>query len=163
MKQENRFVAQLFHYLAPFIDMERDLFICVDGGAATHHAGTENAPISDPDLPDLWFTLHGKESPIGIEAKVLDGQNISFRGSQLRAWRTDGTGRYTPTFWVATNRNLSEYFCWYHSTMVPRLDTTNSQQDNVTLSVSDYRADHYSKNLPELALFILESQSTRSK
>lgn len=86
MKQENRFVAQLFHFLAPFVDMSKDLFICVDGGAAKHHAGQDGAALLDPNVPDIWLSLVGHESPIGIEAKVIDEHNsISVRqGSSKR-------------------------------------------------------------------------------
>src|SRR5687767_179245 len=102
MKQENRFVAHLFHFLAPFVDMERDLFICVDGGAAKHHAGREGARLLDPNVPDLWFALSGKEKYIGIEAKVLEQNSISIRRGQLQAWRTGGSGVYRPSFWAVT-------------------------------------------------------------
>lgn len=94
MKQENRFVAQLFHYLAPFVDMERALFICVDGGAAKHHAGRAGSPLTDDaDVPDLWLALIGKKGSFGIGAKVIDQNSISVRQGQLRAWRTK---RYWP-------------------------------------------------------------------
>jgi hypothetical protein len=155
MKQENRFVAQLFHYLAPFVNMGRDFFICVDGGAAKHHAGLKGARLTDPNVPDLWFSFCGQHDYIGIEAKILEKNSISIRKGQLRAWRTSGTGIYRPKFWVATNRDVTEFFCWHHSTMLPRLDSTSSRVDNVSLSLSKYPPDHQSGNIAELALFIL--------
>lgn len=156
MKQENRFVAQLFHYLAPFVDMEQELFICVDGAAAARHSGREGARLVDPDLPDLWLTLCGHHKPIGIEAKVIDEkQAISVRQSQLRAWRTNGTGAYQPTFWVATNRDLTEFYCWHHSAFLPRLDSTASTVDNVSLRLSEYPAAHRTPKIAELALYVL--------
>ncbi len=39
--------------------------------------------------------------------------------------------------------------------MVARLDNTNSTVDNVSLSMSQYPADHESNTIQELALFIL--------
>lgn len=155
MKQENRFVAQLFHYLAPFVDMESDLFICVDGGAAKHHAGRKGSPLVDPDVPDLWLALAGKNSCFGIEAKVIDGNKISVRQSQLRAWRKGGTGYYCPKFWVAANREFTQYYCWHHSTLQPRLDRSKSTTDNVSLSVADTPADFKSKSISALALYVL--------
>ena len=71
MKQENRFVAQLFHYLAPFVDMERELFICVDGGAATHHAGLADAPLLDANVPDLWFAFCG-QTHVSVQPSHLE-------------------------------------------------------------------------------------------
>ncbi len=155
MKQENRFVAQLFHYLAPFVDMERDLFVCVDGGAAKHHAGIEGSPLVDANVPDLWFAFCGQPKYTGIEAKVLEKNSISIRKGQLQAWRTSGTGAYKPRFWVATNRDLNKFFCWHHASLLPRLDSSSSTVDNVVLSMSEYPPAHSSAGIQELALFIL--------
>ena len=155
MKQENRFVAQLFHYLAPFVDMERDLLICVDGGATTRHSAGEDARLLDSNVPDLWLAFCGQPEYIGIEAKVLGGNSISIRQGQLQAWRSHGTGAYRPRFWVATNRDLTEFFCWHHATMLPRLDDTTNSSPNVSLSLTEYPADHSSHSIAELALYIL--------
>ncbi len=158
MKQENRFVAQLFHYLAPFVDMERDLFICVDGGAARHHASRDGARLTDPNVPDLWLTLCGHLQPTGIEAKILDNGSISVRQGQLQSWRSVGSGVYRPRFWVATDAEFSEFHCWHHSTIEPRLDRSAASTANVKLSVKAYPADHTSKTVAELALFILTTR-----
>jgi hypothetical protein len=162
MKQENRFVAQLFHYLAPFVDMERDLFICVDGGAATRHSIGEGARLIDANVPDLWLAFCGHSEYTGIEAKVLDGNSVSIRQGQLQAWRSTGTGAYRPRFWVTTNRDLTEFACWHHATMLPRLDDTINSGPNVTLSLTEYEADHSSQSIAELALFILMNHQTGS-
>lgn len=159
MKQENKFVAQLFHYLAPFVDLEKELFICVDGGAAKAHSGGSASPLIDPAVPDLWLTLIGQEQAFGIEAKVLDHNKISVRQSQISAWRSDGTGHYKPTFWVATNREQSEYWCWSHSALVDCLNRTKSKQANVSLSIGRYAALHHSRSLPGLALHLLTHAS----
>jgi hypothetical protein len=155
MKQENRFVAELFHYLSPFIDRGQKVFVCVDGGAATHHAGREGAALSEPDVPDLWFTFVGQAHACGIEAKVLDGNCISFRRGQLQAWRSIGSGKYCPKFWVATDRDLERFFCWRHATMLPRLDSTTNTVKDVNLSIAKYPPDFQTSNLAELALYIL--------
>ncbi len=155
MKQENRFVAQLFHFLAPFVDMEKDLFICVDGGAATHHAQLESSVLQDPDVPDLWFSLVGRGRPVGIEAKVIENDSISVRQGQLQAWKTGGGGAYQPDFWVATNRDVSEFYAWHHDKLRARLDDTKSTVNNVKLSLANYEPDHQSNNLAQLGLFIL--------
>lgn len=162
MKQENRFVAQLFHFLAPFVDMSKDLFICVDGGAAKHHAGQEGAALLDPNVPDLWLSLVGREIPIGIEAKVIEDNSISIRQGQLQAWKTGGAGAYQPRFWVATNRELSAFYCWHHSDMQRRLDESSSSVDNVKLSLVKYAPAYHGDNLAELALFILSSTSSNT-
>lgn len=155
MKQENRFVAQLFHYLAPFVDLDRDLFICVDGGAAKHHAGRDGAQLTDPNVPDLWFAFCGQPDHTGIEAKVLDGNCISIRQGQLKSWCTAGSGVYRPRFWVATNAKLTEFVCWHHRTIAPRLDSTRRKTPDVKLSMAKYSPDHKCSSIAELALFIL--------
>lgn len=156
MKQENRFVAELYRYLAPFVDEAQDRFICVDGGAAKHHAGRENSPIIAPDIPDLWLSFVGRKQHVGIEAKILDKRSISVRQSQLRAWRSDGEGYYRPRFWVASNRALDEFHCWEHSSIVRCLDRTKNKTPNVALSLGGIVTDFSSSSLPELALHILK-------
>jgi hypothetical protein len=160
MKQENRFVAQLFHYLAPFVDMERPLFICVDGAAASKHASGEDARLIDANVPDLWLAFCGHSEHTGIEAKVLDKGSISIRQSQLVAWRSGGTGAYVPRFWVTTDRDIKEFQCWKQASMLPRLDSTKSTVDNVSLSLSQYPPEHRSKSIAELALYILTHHRT---
>jgi len=155
MKQENRFVAQLFHYLAPFVDLNKNLFICVDGEAARNHAGTSPSAPEDRDVPDLWFSLLGQDSPIGIEAKVIEGNSISVRQGQLRAWRTDGGGKHKPTFWVATNPELTNFYCWHQADMQRRLDASKSSVENVKLSLADTRPAYQADSVAKLALFIL--------
>jgi len=155
LKQENRFVAQLFHYLAPFVDLERDLFICVDGFAARQNSGAQSSPLLDPDVPDLWLAFVGHTQHTGIEAKIVDENRISVRQSQIKAWRTGGTGAYCPRFWVASDRPLKTFLCWEHSALISKLDATKSEQDNVTLSVVSIPRAHESKSLAELALYIL--------
>ncbi len=160
MKQENRFVAHLFHFLAPFVDMEQDLFICVDGAAAARHSGAEGARLLDSDLPDLWLTFCGHTTPTGIEAKVIEKNSISIRQAQLKAWCSAGTGAYQPTFWVATNRGLTEFFCWHHAALRSRLDSSASTVPNVSLSLSAFPPAHRSSNIAELALYILTQHRT---
>jgi hypothetical protein len=155
MKQENKFVAQLFHFLAPFVDTDRELYICVDGGAANHHAGRDGSALLDPDVPDLWLAFQGQQSHTGIEAKILEGNSISVRQSQLRAWRSSGKGVYKPKYWVASNRTLSEYYCWDHSIMLPRLDATKSTVDNVAISMAKTPSSFSTKSLASLALYVL--------
>ena len=157
MKQENRFVAELYHYLAPFVDIERELLICVDGGAAKHHSESDEGILKDSVLPDLWFSFVGQKDQVGIEAKVMDGNTISVRQGQLQSWRTDGSGAYCPQFWVTTNRDLSEFRCWRHQSMIDRLNSTNNTTDNVKLSLANYPADHISDSVAQLALFVLRS------
>lgn len=158
MKQENRFVADLYHLLSPFVSKDKDIYLCMDGGAAKHHAAAEDSKLEDAVLPDIWISLVGQEKHIGIEAKVFDSNSLSFRQVQIQSWRSGGVGIYTPNFWVATNRELTEYKCWFHETMVPRLDSTSSTVDNVSLSRSYYPSDHESNTIQELALFILQNQ-----
>lgn len=162
MKQENRFVAQLFHYLAPFVDMEEDMFICVDGGAAKHHAAQAGAALLDSNVPDIWLTFVGQKSPVGIEAKVIEDNSISVRQGQLQAWKSGGHGAHQPIFWVATNRDVSKFFCWHHSDMRRRLDESTASTDNVKMSLAKYPPAHETSNLAELALFILSYANTNA-
>jgi len=157
MKQENRFVADLYHYLSPFIDRGKDIFFCLDGGAAKHHAQNGSGTLSDSVLPDLWFSLIGHDGKVGIEAKIIEGNTMSFRQGQIQSWKSNGTGSYRPNFWVAANRDLSEFHCWHHTRMAPRLDSTESTVDNVSLSMAHYPADFVTSHIQSLALYILQN------
>lgn len=156
MKQENRLVADLYHYLKPFIDNDKNIYFCLDGGAAKHYAENDSGTLNDSVLPDLWFSLVGQDGEIGIEAKVIDGNSISFRQCQIQAWRTKGLGEYCPEYWVATNKELSHFYCWHHRNIRARLDSTSSTVDNVLLSLANYPADYESNSIQGLALFILQ-------
>ena len=85
----------------------------------------------------------------------MEKNSISIRKGQLQAWRTNGGGVYRPRFWVATNRDLTEYYCWHHADLLPRLDSSMNTTDNVVLSLTDYPPAHRSQGIAELALFIL--------
>lgn len=56
-KQEHRFVAELYRFLAPFVDVEAGVYLSLDGMAALR--GVEAKIFEDSDVPDLWFTLVG--------------------------------------------------------------------------------------------------------
>jgi hypothetical protein len=56
---------------------------------------------------------------------------------------------------VASNRALSEFWCWDHVTVAAKLDKSKSTVDNVSIYVSAMPAAHHSKAIAELALFIL--------
>ncbi len=70
MKQEHRFVADLYHYLAPFIDSSKATYVSLDGEAAKK--GVTEKLFNDSDVPDLWFHLVGVEKTILLEAKILN-------------------------------------------------------------------------------------------
>lgn len=111
--------------------------------------------LLDPDVPDIWLTLIGQDVPTGIEAKVIDNDKISFRQSQISAWKSNDPGNYTPNFWVVTNREVDYFYCWRHTSPVGRLDSTKSEAKDVTLSVPKYPPDFKSTSMAELALYIL--------
>lgn len=102
MKQEHKLVAELYRYLAPFINIDRHFFVSLDGQAAM--SGVEKGTFSDSTVPDLWFTLVGATEPTLIEAKTIDtnGRALLMK-SQLQAWRSNGNGSHKPIFgWLPT-------------------------------------------------------------
>ena len=70
MKQEHRLVAEVYRYLAPFIDTTKDIYLGLDGQAAL--TASTAGRFVDPNLPDLWFTLLGRPVPCRIEAKLSE-------------------------------------------------------------------------------------------
>ena len=89
-KQEHRFVAERYRFLAPFVDSQlNDVYLSLDGQAALQ--GRDQGFFEDQHVPDLWFTLIGQSKPTLIEAKILrsDGKVNIGRG-QLSHWEKVG-------------------------------------------------------------------------
>lgn len=132
MKQEHKLVAELYRYLAPFINVERDIYISLDGQAAMN--GVNKGTFVDGTIPDLWFTLLGASMPTLVEAKTIDTNGrLLLMQSQLKAWRSDGIGAHKPDFWVATNRAFDTFFFWSHAEFLPVLARTAASTNTLTL------------------------------
>ena len=85
MKQEHRLVAELYRFVAPFIDTKKDIFVSVDGGQAASRA-TKAGRFVDAALPDLWFTLIGADNRTLVEAKIIENEGKALlMQSQLRS------------------------------------------------------------------------------
>jgi len=140
MKQEHKLVAELYRYLAPFTDTDRDFFISLDGQAAM--TGVKDGMFSDSAVPDLWFTLVGATTPTLIEAKTVDtnGRTLLMQ-SQLQAWRSNGHGSHKPVYWVATNRAFDSFFFWNHREFLPILDASKAKGNTVTLALPRSRVE----------------------
>ena len=126
MRQEHRFVADLYRYLAPFIDTARPIYLSLDGEAAKK--GVTERVFDDADVPDLWCTLIGEAHPLLIEAKITDGKCITVGRGQLVSWRTNGAGRHKPVAWVAANHSLDRFYSWHHVEFLAILDACTSQR-----------------------------------
>ena len=154
MKQEHRLVAEVYRYLAPFIDTTKDIYLGLDGQAAL--TASTAGRFVDPNLPDLWFTLLGRPVPCRIEAKILDQGKALLMQSQIVAWRTRGTGAYKPDYWVAANRELSEFYFWDDAAFLPALDASGATRKTHQLNAPKDRMTF--KNAPELVMCILREQ-----
>jgi hypothetical protein len=126
VRQEHRFVADLYRYLAPFIDTTRPIYLSLDGEAAKK--GVTEQIFGDADVPDLWFTLVGEDEPVLIEAKITDGKCVTIGRGQLISWRSNGTGRHKPAAWVAANHSLDRFYFWRHEEFLTILDACTSQR-----------------------------------
>jgi hypothetical protein len=152
MKQEHKLVAELYRYLAPFINTEHEIYISLDGQAAI--TGVGKGTFVDSVVPDLWFTLLAAAEPTLVEAKTIDtnGRLLLMR-SQLQAWRGVGAGAHKPAFWVATNRAFDKFYFWSHAEFLPILDKTKATANTVTLLPPKNRREFIS--VSALALHIL--------
>lgn len=151
MKQEHRLVAEIYRFIAPFIDTTREIYLSLDGQAAKTAVGAGR--FTDSDIPDLWFTLVGASHPTRIEAKVLDKGAAQLMQSQVLAWRSEGRGAYKPSSWVAANREFSEFYFWPHASFVSSLDRCSAARKTHQLAAPKTRLTFSS--IPELALHIL--------
>lgn len=152
MKQEHKLVAELYRYLAPFINTEEDVFLSLDGQAAL--IGVERGIFADGTVPDLWFTLVGSASKTLIEAKAIDTDGtVLLMQSQLSAWKSGGHGTHKPQYWVATNRGFNCFYFWAHSDFLQQLDNTKASANTLRLKAPASRQEF--PNVGELALHIL--------
>ncbi len=152
MKQEHKLVAELYRYLAPFIDAKHPVYISLDGQAAT--TGVKEGTFSDSTVPDLWFTLLAATAKTLIEAKTIDKRGRALlMQSQLQAWRSNGNGAHKPTFWVATNLAFDRFYFWSHTEFLPMLDKTTAKANTLTLQPPKSQRKFLS--VDALALYIL--------
>jgi len=153
MKQEQRLVAELYRYIAPFIDASKDVFVSLDGQAAL--LGVNAGRFVDGAIPDLWFTLIGNKHSSHIEAKALNpkGHALLMQG-QLQAWKASGTGGHKPDFWVAVSTAFDAFYLWEHADFAPALDRSKSKQKTVSISVPIQKRTF--GTVVELALAVLQ-------
>lgn len=152
MKQEHRFVAELYRYLAPFVDTTHDIFLSLDGIAAM--GGVDSGVFADVAVPDIWVRFVGKNSTTLLEAKVLnDNKTVTLVRGQLAAWRSNGNGKHAPAAWVATDRTINNFYYWTHANFLANLNRSRSQGRYPKIRIPD-TVNHFT-DIRELALHIL--------
>lgn len=158
MKQEQRLVAELYRYLAPFFDTSKDVYVSLDGRAAL--TGVQRGRLSDGTVPDLWFTLAGSELPTRLEAKALDtSRKVLLMQNQLKAWRCSGVGHYTPDLWVAASHGFDAFYLWEQAEFASLLERSRNRQKTVPFSMP---AGHRTyATVAELALAVLRHDKAR--
>lgn len=152
MKQEHRLVAELYRFIAPFIDTTKDIYVSLDGQAAD--TAVLAGRLRDAALPDLWFSFVGATTPTFIEAKIIeDTGGALLMQSQLKAWCSVGTGAYKPQYWVAANRSFNKFYFWSHAEFLPILDKSKAKSKTLTLRPPSSRMEF--NHASELALHVL--------
>lgn len=152
MKQESRFVAELYRYLAPFIDTNSPFYLSLDGIAA--RKGVSDRVFADPDVPDLWFTFAGSRRLTLLEAKVLGAdRSVTVTRGQLAAWRSIGSGQHKPTAWVATDEGFTVFFYWKHTEFLTKLDASTEAAQYPKIKIPDVREEF--PEVRQLALHVL--------
>jgi len=154
MKQENRLVAELYRYLAPFIDTRKEIYICLDGQAA--ETGVSKGKLIDAVLPDMVFHFIGANHQTLIEAKIMeDSGGVLIMQSQLSTWRTNGTGAYKPKYWFASNRSFNEFYIWTHEDFLPILNKSKATGKTLTLKSPESKLTFSS--IIELAVYVIRN------
>lgn len=152
MKQEHRFVAELYRYLAPFVDTTHDVFLSLDGSATLRGVGA--GVFTDTDVPDIWLRFIGNNSNTLLEAKVLNDNNtVTLTQGQLQSWRTGGNGAYIPNAWVAASRAFDTFSYWTHDAYLPRLDRCRARSSQPKVRIPEDRESF--EDVRGLALHIL--------
>ena len=153
MKQEQRLVAEVYRFLAPFVDTTESIYISLDGQAA--QTGMAKGLFTHPTIPDLWFTFVGAHEPTLIEAKTVRAGKVLLMQSQLQSWRSTGTGAHKPKSWIAVNTEFDRFYYWTHTDFFPRLDATQATTPTVNLRLPDNLLEFRHPN--ELALQIIRN------
>lgn len=152
MKQEQRLVAEVYRYLAPFIDTSKDVFVSLDGQAAI--LGVKQGRLEASTIPDLWFTIVGAKVPLLIEAKALDrNDRVLLMQSQLKSWRSNGAGKHKPNCWIAVSNSFDAFYIWEHADFVYALDKTKNKQATISLTCPEIRREF--RGVSELSMAIL--------
>ena len=154
MKQEHRLVAEVYRFLAPFVDTKCAVYLSLDGQAAitAHRAGR----FLDTNIPDIWVTLIGTGSPVHIEAKTLDNDGkVMLMQSQLTAWRSTGCGAYKPQYWIGVDRPFERFYFWAHDDFLPILDRSKANRKTVTFRPP--KSSRVFMSPQELALHVLRN------
>jgi len=152
MKQEQRLVAEVYRYLAPFIDTSKETFVSLDGQAAL--VGVKQGRFKDATIPDLWFTVVGSRQSFLIEAKAFDANGrVLLMQNQLKTWRSNGSGSHKPECWIAVSNRFDAFYFWEHTDFVDTFDKSKNKQTTVTIAAPKKRKEF--KTVSELALAIL--------
>ena len=153
MKQEQRLVAEVYRFLAPFVDTTKPIYISLDGQAA--QTGLRKGLFTDSTIPDLWFTFVGGQTQTLIEVKTIRAGKVMLMRSQLQAWRSTGTGAHKPKSWIAVNTEFDRFYYWTHDAFLPRLDATQAKTKTVYRRLPDNLLEFRQAN--ELALYIIRN------
>ena len=159
MKQEHRFVAELYSLLKPFIDVSQPLFLSLDGEAAKK--GVTEEIFEDSHVPDLWFTICGNERPTTLEAKIVgDNKRITLTQNQISQWRSCGNSAHKPDGWVVVNIECSLFYHWEHAEFLPTLDACESTQRYPKLRIPE-NVNQFD-SVEQLAMWVLRTHTKRS-
>jgi hypothetical protein len=152
VKQEHRVVAELYGYMAAFVDPDRPIYLSLDGVAAER--GVKEGLFKDPDVPDMVFTLvDGRE--VAIEVKILYGKRIGTGLGQYNAWFGSGAGAHKPTGWVVADEKLSSFFYWSHGEMVKQRTTPPGASEKKSVKIPVPTTTPMFPSLRHLALHVV--------
>ena len=155
ISQEHRFVAEVYRFLAPFVDTTSEIYLSLDGIAA--EGGRKQGKFEDARVPDLWFTIIGASAPTLIEAKVAKNDVVTLGQSQLAAWKKSGSGKHIPEAWIAVDKGFKTFFYWDHESFEDILETITSNKDYVQISIPPGRVSF--SDVAALALHILRQHN----
>ncbi|HWB06277.1 MAG TPA: hypothetical protein VG796_24855 [Verrucomicrobiales bacterium] len=135
MKQEQRLVAEVYRFIAPFVDTEKDLYVSLDGQAA--EIGMQQGLFQHRTIPDLWFTFVGATKATLLEAKIIHEERVLLMQSQLRDWKSDGSGTHRPNAWIAAAKPFDRFYLWTHAEFLPRLDAARGKTPTVSIRIPE--------------------------
>jgi hypothetical protein len=106
---ENRFVADVFNRLWPWMDHTKDIWFCHDDGGRGYES-----------TPDLCFHFQGIDKQFRLECKVIDfikkppTDRVKTYKKQLETW-SQPTSQAAPLLWLAKHKEDDRYYFWEHS------------------------------------------------
>lgn len=116
MSRENKFAADLYAYLRPWMDHGNPVGFL-----------TDEAQRNDEAKPDLFFNFAGNSTQFRIEVKVIKSSgSVKVTSKQAATWHQDDSTD-APHIWVCIAEDTDVYYLWPNDDFVKALQDASAE------------------------------------